>query len=68
MEVTRVRIDEIRPSHSSVCAICTVVLSNELAIHQMKVVKGKNGLFVTFPNQGMDKSEREAYKQTNKQT
>lgn len=57
MTVTRVRIDELRPSHSSVCAVCTVVLSNELAIHQMKVVKGKNGLFVTFPNQGADKSD-----------
>lgn len=52
MQVTKVRIDELKPSHSSVCAVCTVIIDNELAIHQIKVVRGKNGLFVTFPNNG----------------
>jgi len=58
MVVTSVRIDELKPSHSNVCCVCTVIMDKTLAIHHMKVVKGKNGLFVTFPNYGSERNSK----------
>lgn len=52
MEVTRVKIDEYNPKQTGVCGIATVCLDNELLIHKIQIISGKNGVFVAFPNTG----------------
>lgn len=51
MEVTRVKIDRLTPDRQ-VKATATIVLDDVLCVHQLRVVEGKNGLFVGFPNGG----------------
>lgn len=52
MEVTKVVIQSIKEKPSGVCAEATIYLDDVLCIHKIKVVNGKKGLFVTFPNNG----------------
>lgn len=40
--------------NSKAKAICTVVLNDEIALHGIKVVEGKNGLFVSLPQRKND--------------
>ena len=52
MKVTRVKIDDYCPSEYGVCASATVYLDKSLVIHHLKVINGKGGLFIAFPNSG----------------
>ena len=52
MKVTRVKINSYTPNSYGTCASVTVYLDNSLVIHQIRVVNGKRGLFIAFPNTG----------------
>lgn len=52
MEVTRVKFDRISPKKMGICADVTIFLDDSLVIHQVHVISGKKGLFVSFPNSG----------------
>lgn len=52
MKVTRVKINDYTPNDYGTCASVTVYLDNSLVIHQLRVINGKGGLFVAFPNTG----------------
>lgn len=51
MEITRVKIDKITPN-SSIKGTATIVLDNEISIHELHIIDGKDGLFIGFPNTG----------------
>ena len=53
MVITSTKIDKII-DNSSVKAVASVLLDNELIIRNIKVIKGKKGVFVAFPNDGTE--------------
>lgn len=57
MEVTSVRPIKIEEKDVGTCGEFSVVLDDELIIHNIMVISGKDGLFIAFPNKGSDFSE-----------
>jgi stage V sporulation protein G len=49
-EITEVSIKTIENPCDALRAFCTIVLDNEIAIKDIKMCSGKNGLFVAMPN------------------
>lgn len=64
MVVTRATADRLTPKDEGVCAEFSVVLDNALCIHKVRVISGKSGLFVAFPNYDCidNKSGKKRYK------
>lgn len=54
MEVTSVKPIKVDPRSFGVCGEFSVVLDDELIIRNIRVVSGKEGLFIAFPNTGSD--------------
>ncbi|BDG62008.1 SpoVG family protein [Caldinitratiruptor microaerophilus] len=53
MQVTGVRVRPLA-REGATKAFCTIFLDGELAIHDIRVVEGKNGLFVSMPSRRLD--------------
>lgn len=49
MKVTEVKIIKEEINKGTV-GIANILLDNEIAVHGIKIIKGKNGLFVGMPN------------------
>lgn len=49
MKVTEVKIIKEEIS-KRIVGIANILLDNEIAVHGIKIIKGKNGLFVGMPN------------------
>lgn len=57
MQVTKIVTNSLTPQQScGVCGEFTVTLDDSLCIHRVRVVNGKKGLFITFPNLGESKT------------
>ena len=55
MTVTNCSIYPKSDNESSVRAEATVTLDNSLTIHGLRIIDGKDGLFVAFPIRGVTK-------------
>ena len=55
MRVTKVTVDNIDPKRFGTCGEFSIILDNLLCIHRIRVVNGREGLVVTFPNTGNSK-------------
>lgn len=53
VQVTGVRVRPLA-REGATKAFCTIFLDGELAIHDIRVVEGKNGLFVSMPSRRLD--------------
>lgn len=49
MKITSVNLKKIS-NQENLKAFATVILDNSLAIHNLKLIQGNNGLFIAFPN------------------
>ena len=49
MKVTSVNIKKI-DNQEILNALATILLDDSLAIHNLKLIQGNNGLFIAFPN------------------
>jgi len=49
MNITEIRIRKI-DSDSKMKAVASVTLGGEIVIHDIKVIDGKNGLFIAMPS------------------
>lgn len=50
MEITRINVYKVE-SKSSLKAFVSISIDDELVIKNLKVVEGKNGLFVSYPSE-----------------
>ena len=50
MKVTNVSVKKLEENDSKLKGYATVVLDDCLAIHDIKIIQGKNKLFVSMPN------------------
>ena len=54
MEITSVIIKGIN-KESTIKALATVTIDDAIAIHNIKIIEGKNGLFIAMPSRKSDK-------------
>ena len=54
MEITSVIIKRIN-KESTIKALATVTIDDAIAIHKIKIIEGKNGLFIAMPSRKSDK-------------
>jgi stage V sporulation protein G len=49
LEITSIRVNRLEPSEDILKAYVSIVLSGVFEIHNLKVIEGKRGLFVSMP-------------------
>lgn len=50
MKVTNVNVKEIVKEGSRLKGLATVILDDEIAIHDIRIIEGENGLFMAMPS------------------
>lgn len=50
MEITKVRIRKIEREGSRMKGIATVTVDDAIAIHDIRIIEGDNGLFIAMPS------------------
>lgn len=56
MLITKITTQSMTPRDSGVCGRFSIVLDDILCIHNVQVIAGERGLFVSFPNTGKTKN------------
>lgn len=56
MKVTQINIKKVNNIESKVKGYATIILDDELAIHNIAIIEGKERLFISMPNQKYLKS------------
>jgi len=57
MKITNVTVRKSENSESNVKGISTIVLNDEFAIHDIRIIEGPNGLFIAMPSRKTNKGE-----------
>lgn len=57
----KIHVNPLNKENSSVVALANVVFESSVAVNGIKVVAGKNGLFVSMPNKLQKKGEEEVF-------
>lgn len=57
MEITSVRVRKIEKENSNMKGIASVTLDNEFVVHDIKIIEGKNGLFIAMPSKKLANGE-----------
>ena len=52
MKITKIKVNSLLPKEQGICGEFTITFDNALVVRRIYVINGKNGLFVTFPNDG----------------
>ena len=50
MEITSVKIRKVERENSRMKGIASVVVDNAIAIHDIRIIEGDNGLFIAMPS------------------
>ena len=50
MEITSVKIRKVEKDNSRMKGIASVVVDNAIAIHDIRIIEGDNGLFIAMPS------------------
>lgn len=50
MEITEVQIKKFEKENSRMKGIATVILDNEFAVRDIRIIDGVNGLFIAMPS------------------
>lgn len=50
MEITSVSVKKIEKEDSRMKGIATIILDDQFAVHDIRIIEGDNGLFTAMPN------------------
>lgn len=50
MKVTNVTINKISQYNSNMKGLATIILDDQIAIHNIRIIEGNNGLFIAMPS------------------
>lgn len=50
MKITSVSVRKVEKEYSRMKGIATIVLDDQLAIHDIRIIEGDNGLFTAMPS------------------
>lgn len=64
MEITSVRVKREEREGSHMKGRASVVIDNGLAIHNIRIIEGKNGLFIAMPSTSREVENEEGEKVT----
>ena len=53
MKITSVSVKKVEKEDSRMKGIATIVLDDQLAIHDIRIIEGDNGLFTAMPSRKM---------------
>lgn len=57
MQITDVRVRKVTGSEGKLKAVCSVVIDGAFVVHDLRIVEGAHGLFVSMPRQKTTKGE-----------
>ena len=61
MKVTNVSVKKMEGNESKIKGFATVVLDDCLAIHEIKIIEGKDKLFISMPSKKVTINEESKY-------
>lgn len=62
MRVTSITMDSYNPKDTGVCAEVSIVLDGNICIHHLRIVNGKEGVFLAYPSiKGKSKDGKRRY-------
>lgn len=59
MRITDIKITKLKDK--KIKGIASVVFDNEFCVHEINILEGKNGLFITMPNKKVPNGEFQDY-------
>lgn len=68
MKITNVEIKLIKEENIPVVGIASIVLNKCFVINDIRIIKGKNGLFLAMPSRKTDSGYRDVVHPINKET
>ena len=57
MKITSVKVRKIEKENSNMRGIASVTLDDEFVVHDIKVIDGRNGLFIAMPSKKLANGE-----------
>ena len=57
MEITSVKVRKIEKENSNMRGIASVTLDDEFVVHDIKIIDGRNGLFIAMPSKKLANGE-----------
>lgn len=58
MEITKVTIKKVNKEDSKLRGFATVILDDAIAIHNIRILEGKENLFIAFPSSKVNSSDK----------
>lgn len=52
MKITDVEFITFTPQKAGICAEAVITFDNTLLVHHIRIISGKDGIFVAYPNSG----------------
>jgi len=59
MQITNVSINKIEKEDSKLRGIATIILDDQIAIHNIRIIEGNRGLFIAMPSRKIDDGKYE---------
>ena len=57
MKITSVKVRKIEKENSNMRGIASVTLDDEFVVHDIKIIDGRNGLFIAMPSKKLANGE-----------
>lgn len=59
MEITNISVNKIEKENSRLRGMATIILDDQLAIHNIRIIEGDRGLFIAMPSRKTDEDKYE---------
>lgn len=57
MKITNVNVSKIEKENTRLRGIATIILDDEIAIHNIRLIEGNNGLFISMPSRKLEENK-----------
>lgn len=57
MQITNVNVNKIEKENSRLKGLATVILDDQIAIHNIRIIEGERGLFLAMPSRKIDEDK-----------
>lgn len=58
MEITKVTVKKVNKEDSKLIGFATVILDDAIAIHNIRILEGKENLFIAFPSSKVNSDDK----------
>lgn len=57
MKITNVKVNKVKKEDSRLRGMATITLDDEIAIHNIRIIEGNNGLFIAMPSKKVEEDK-----------